>query len=308
MLGKLKLVDLRSIWKNEEYDFSKWLAEQKNLQLLSDEIGIQLVIKDTEVSVGRYSVDLLAIEDGTDKIAIIENQLETTDHNHLGKLLTYASGLDATYIIWIVSGIRDEHLNAIEWINENTNDEKNFFLVKIELWQIDDSKPSPKFTVVAKPNDFAKNLRKSNSGELTDTKSKQLEFWSSFKDYITERKIDLKIQKPFPQHWLIYSIGTSYAHCSFIVNTQNKKLFCELYIDENKDLFNWLFERKDQIEKQIGIELDWRELPNKKASRVLLKRDGSIDNKDSYIEYFDWFIEYGIKFKKVFGEYIRNFG
>lgn len=90
MLGNLRLVDLRSIWKNEEYDFSKWLAEQKNLQLLSDEIGIQLVIKDTEVSVGRYSVDLLAIEDGTDKIAIIENQLETTDHNHLGKLLTYA--------------------------------------------------------------------------------------------------------------------------------------------------------------------------------------------------------------------------
>jgi hypothetical protein len=126
-LGKLKRVNLRSVWKNEEYDFSKWLAQDENLQLLNEELGLQLVLKETEASVGRYSVDLLAIDDGTDKIAVIENQLEPTDHDHLGKLITYGAGLGASYLVWVVSDIRDEHLNAIEWINENSNDSLNFF-------------------------------------------------------------------------------------------------------------------------------------------------------------------------------------
>jgi hypothetical protein len=308
MLGKLKLIDLRSVWKNEEYDFSKWMSEQENFQLLCDELGFQLIVKETEASVGRYSVDLLATEDGTDNVAIIENQLEATDHDHLGKLLTYAAGLNASYIIWVASEIRDEHLNAIEWINENTNDNKNFFLVKIEMWQIDNSNPSPKFTVVAKPNDFAKNMKISNSGEITDTKAKQLDFWISLKEYIDNQKNDLKIQKPSPQHWINYSIGTSNAHCSFIINSQTNSLFCELYIDENKELYSWLFERKEEIENKIGKQLDWRELPNKKASRILLGRDGDLNNKEEFEEYFKWFVEYGLRFKKVFGEYIKNFG
>ena len=308
MLGKLKLVDIRSVWKNEEYDFSKWMAKQENLQLLCDELGIQLNIKETEASVGRYSVDLLAIEDGTDNVAIIENQLEYTDHDHLGKLLTYAAGLDATYILWIASEIRDEHLNAIEWINENTNDNKNFFLIKIELWQIDNSNPSPKFTVVAKPNDFTKNIKISNSGTITHTKAKQLDFWILLREYIHKNKIEFKTQKPGPQHWINFSIGTSDAHCAFTINSQTNTLFCELYIDENKELFSWLHERKDEIENEIGQKLDWRELPNKKASRILFGREGSLINKDNYENYFIWFIEIGIKFKKVFSNYIKKYG
>jgi len=240
MLGKLKKIELRSQWKNEEYDFSKWMAKEENLQLLSDEIGVQLLLKETEASVGRYSVDLLAIEDGTDNIAIIENQLEATNHDHLGKLITYSAGLNARYIIWVVADIRDEHLNAIEWINENTNDNLNFFLLKIELWQIDNSNPAPKFILAAKPNDFSKNIKRTNSGEITETKNKQLEFWLNLKDYVIKNKIDIKLQKPYPQHWTNFSIGTSYGKCGFILNTQSNMIWCELYIDENKDLFNWL--------------------------------------------------------------------
>ena len=118
---------LRDVWKNEEFDFSKWMVKEENIKLLNDEIGIQLVPKETEASVGRYSVDILATEDGTNNIAVIENQIEVTDYDHLGKLLTYAAGLNATYIIWVASEIRDEHLSAIEWLNENTTDEVNFF-------------------------------------------------------------------------------------------------------------------------------------------------------------------------------------
>lgn len=307
MLGKLKKVELRTIWKNEEYDFSKWMSEQKNLQLLSDEIGVQLVIKDTEVSVGRYSVDLLATEDGTDNIAVIENQLEITDHDHLGKLLTYAAGLNATYVIWIASDIRDEHLSAIDWLNENTNENVNFFLLKIELWQIDDSKPSPKFTIVAKPNDFSKNIKRTNSGELTETKSNQLEFWVTLQEYIREKQSTVKIQKPQPQHWNDFSLGTSYAHCSYTVNTQDNTIGCELYINDNKDLFRFLFDQKDEIENKIGEKLDWQELENKKASRIKISHEGFLDNKDEYVRYFDWMLDEGQKFKKIFGEYIKKY-
>jgi hypothetical protein len=285
MLGKLKKVDLRSIWANEEYDFSKWLSKSENLQLLNDELGIQLVLKETEATVGRYSVDLLASEDGTDKIAVIENQLESTDHDHLGKLITYGAGLDAHYLIWIVSEIRDEHLNAIEWINENTNENINVFLVKIELWQIDESKPSVKFTTYAKPNDFAINIRKTNSGEITVTRSKQLEFWIALKEYISKNKIDFKIQKPSAQHWTNYSIGTSLAHCALSINSQSNEIICELYIDDNKDLYSWLLEQKSTIEENIGFPLDWRELPNKKASRILIKRGGNLDVNTEYEDY-----------------------
>jgi hypothetical protein len=307
MLGKLKKVNLRSIWNNEEYDFSKWLAKSENLQLLSDEIGIQLVLKETEASVGRYSVDLLANEEGTEKVVVIENQLEITDHDHLGKLITYGAGLDAEYLIWIVSEIRDEHLNAVEWINENTNENVNFFLIKIELWQIDDSNPSPKFTIYAKPNDFAINIRKSNSGEITGTKSKQLEFWTTLNEYIQTNKIDFKIQKPLPQHWTNFPIGSSLAHCAFSINTQSSELVCEVYIDNNKELYNWLYEQKTQIEKEIGFELDWRELPEKKASRILVRTAGNIDDTNEYKKYFEWFISSGMKMKKVFSEVIKRY-
>lgn len=307
MLGKLKKIELRSEWKNEEYDFSQWLARPENLQLLSDEIGIQLVLKETEASVGRYSVDLLAMEDGTDKIAVIENQLESTDHDHLGKIITYAAGLDAYYVIWIVADIRDEHLNAIEWLNENTNEKINFFLVKIELWQIDDSKPSAKFLIFSKPNDFAVNIKRTNSGEIGPTKTKQLEFWIALKEYIQVNKIDFKIQKPSAQHWNNYSIGTSLAHCALSLNTQSNEIVLELYIDDNKDLYNWLYEQKDQIEKEIGYKLDWRELPDKKASRILVKTNGNLDNNSEYTKYFTWFISNGQLFKKVFSNVIKRY-
>lgn len=306
-LGKMKTVKLRSIFENEEYDFSDWLSKTENLQLLNDELGIQLVLKQTEAPVGRFSVDLLAVEDGTDRIAVIENQLEPTDHDHLGKLITYGAGLHAFYLIWIVSEIKDEHLNAIEWINELAEGALNCFLIKLELWRIDDSKPSPKFTVYAKPNDFSTNIKKMSSGEISDTKAKQLEFWLGLKEHLQKAKSELTIQKPSPQHWINFSIGTSDAHGSLSINTVSSELVCELYIGDNKELYNWLLERKSTIESELGMSLDWRALPEKKASRIIAKRTGNINEKGKYAEYFAWFVETGAKFRKVFGTQIKDF-
>ena len=161
-LGKLKKVDLKNEWKHEAYDFSKWLAQQENLDMLSDEIGIGIQLIEREASVGKFNVDILAQEENSERKIIIENQLETTDHGHLGKIITYAAGYDAEIIIWIVKDVRDEHKKAIEWLNEHTDEKPNFFAIKMELWQIGDSPYAPKFQIISKPNDWAKTIKKSS--------------------------------------------------------------------------------------------------------------------------------------------------
>ena len=174
-LSKLKKVDLREEWKHEAADFTSWLAEAENLQLLSEEIGIDISLIQTEASVGKFSVDILAEEDNTGRKVVIENQLETTNHDHLGKLITYASGFDAEIVIWIVKDVRDEHKQAIDWLNEHTDDKINIFAIRMELWQIGDSPCAPKFHVVSQPNDWAKAIKKSTSqSDLSDRRLMQL--------------------------------------------------------------------------------------------------------------------------------------
>ena len=178
-LGKIKYIkDLRSVWHHEARDFSKWLAQDENLEELSAAIGIDIVLEERESSVGSFNVDLYAIEEGTDRRIIIENQLEDTNHDHLGKLITYASGKGAEVIVWIVRRARDEHRQAIEWLNQNTGVNIGLFLVEIELWQIDDSAIAPKFNVVERPNDWAKQMK--NIGKLIVRIQLQLDFCKQF--------------------------------------------------------------------------------------------------------------------------------
>lgn len=162
-LSTLKKVELREEWKNESADFTSWLAQDENLQLLSDEIGIDISLVQTEASVGKFSVDILAEEENTGRKIVIENQLETTNHDHLGKIITYASGFDAEIVIWIVKDVRDEHKQAVDWLNDHTDDKINIFAIRNELWQIGDSPYAPKFQVISKPNDCGSGGRPSVS-------------------------------------------------------------------------------------------------------------------------------------------------
>ena len=156
-LGKLeKIKDLRSIWKNEEYDFTPWLAKEQNIKLLSDELGISIKVLKTEASVGKYSLDILAVNEDTNENIIIENQLEITNHDHLGKVLVYGAGYDAKTIIWIVKDYNEEHKQAIEWLNEHSDENINLFLIKIELFKIGDSDIAPHFEIISQPNDWTR--------------------------------------------------------------------------------------------------------------------------------------------------------
>ncbi|HEV7423721.1 MAG TPA: DUF4268 domain-containing protein [Candidatus Paceibacterota bacterium] len=304
-LGKLKKIELREGWRHEANDFTKWLALEENLKLLSDEIGFDIKLIQTEAKVGSFNVDILAEEETTGHKIIIENQLEVTNHDHLGKIVTYASGYDARIIVWVVKDVREEHRQAIDWLNENTNEEIGFYLLKIELWQIADSPLAPKFEIISKPNDWAKAVKSSvDSAELTDTKIKQLQFWDAFKSYAKQANTTLRFQKSYPQHWTNISIGNSDSHIALTVNSRDEVFTCDIYIPDNKELFQHFFENKDKIEMDLSETLEWMELPNKKASRIRLSYPGNFEDESKWEIYFSWLLAVAEKFKVVFPKYI----
>ena len=264
-LAKLRQVDLRRVWQHEAYGFTKWLANKENLGLLSDEIGIEISLIQTEASVGKFHVDILAEEENTGRKIVIENQLESTNHDHLGKVITYAAGFDAEIIIWIVRDVRDEHKQAIDWLNEHTDERANFFVIRMELWQIGDSPYAPKFQVISQPNDWAKAIKsRSAKTELSETRMMQLAFWTDFRKYGKAQGAKLRFRKPYPQHWYDLSIGSSKAHLALICDTQSNQLRCELYIPDDKELYRNLEEYKAAIESELDYSLEWMlgSLPN----------------------------------------------
>ncbi len=300
--GNLQQVNLRDEWSHEAFDFTQWLVEPDNLQMLSDVIGIEIAPIEAEAKTGRYSVDILAEEENTGNKLVIENQLERTDHNHLGKLVTYASGLDAEYVVWIVKEANEEHRQALEWLNDKTGNDLNFFLLRLELWKIDNSKPAVKFNMVVKPNEWTKTLREqTQSKDLTETKLMQLDFWQQFKNYCNEAGTHLGTRKPYAQHWYDVSIGRSEGHIALTVNTRDQELGCELYIPDDKAWFDELHEQKSDIEHKIGTALDWQRLDDKKASRIKLAKDFNFEDQDRWPDYFEWLKEKAQKFKQVFG-------
>lgn len=304
-LGKLIKIDLRNYWKHEALDFTHWLADPENIELLSDEIGIGIRVTQTEASVGRFNVDILAEEENTGRKIIIENQLEITDHSHLGQLITYAAGLEAEYVIWIVRETRDEHQQAVDWLNEHTDEQLNFFLVVVELWQIADSPPAPKFNVISRPNEWKRSVRiGGQDGILTDTKLKQLEFWQQLKEYVTLNYPKLKLRSPRAQHWFDVSIGRADCHLSFIVDSREDKVRCELYIPDSKTLYHLFLSNKNKIEDELVLSdiLEWQELPGKKASRIRTIKNFRFSDETTWEPAFAWLAETAIKFKKVFSK------
>lgn len=153
--------NLRAVQAHEASDFTPWLSQDDNINILADAVGIDITVDEIESSVGSFNVDISAHETGTDRKIIIENQLEDTDHDHLGKLITYAEGKDADIIIWIVKNAREEHRAAIEWLNNNTDEKIGFFLCEVKLYRIGNSEPAVKFEVIEKPNPWVKEIKKS---------------------------------------------------------------------------------------------------------------------------------------------------
>ncbi len=286
-LSKIEKVDLKKFWKNEK-EFTEWLARKENLLLLGKEIGINIELVQVEASAGDFSVDILAEEENTGRKIIIENQLERTDHDHLGKLLAYASAHNAKFIIWIAKNIRDEHKDAIEWLNSHTDEEVNVFAVKIELWQIAGSPTAPKFDIASEPSSWAKTIKKATrSGELSELALKELEFLNRFIEFCEEQGTNLRLGRPQPSAPAYYQIpiGVSEAWIAIKLNASANKLKAEIYFT-NKDLFYKIKKRKEEIEEDFGKKLEWNEMPELKGSLVGKYFEFDLDSEKKWEEYF----------------------
>lgn len=301
-LARLTKLPLRTIWKHEALDFTQWLALPENLELLAETIGVDLMNAQTEVGVGQFNVDILAEDENGHKV-VIENQLENTDHDHLGKLITYASGLQAEVCVWVVARARQEHEQAINWLNENTTEGANFFLIEVEAWKIADSLPAPRFNIVAKPNDWAKTIKQQGSGgsKMTDLKLQQQAFWEKLREYGEQNgKLVRNWRKALPQHWYNIGIGSTRAKLAAKVNTQDSYVGLELYIYQDTELFYELQAKKSEIESKLGYALDWQELPERKASRVIVTKSGNFQNESEQDELIAWLVSKADEFTKVF--------
>ena len=307
-LGKLeKIKDLRSVWKHEANDFTKWLAKEENLNTLSEEIGIDIELMTTEAKTGSFSTDILAVETNTDNKIIIENQLEATDHDHLGKIITYASGHDAKTIIWIVKESREEHRQAIDWLNEHTDEEINIFLCRIELWRIGDSAIAPKFQIVSSPNNWTKTVKRSLDNKMTSTKMLQYNYWTKIKEEIDTNYDKFNSRKPQAQSWYNIALGSSLAHISLDVNTRTSEIKTQIWISDSKPLFYYLHESKDAIESEMGVELTWERLNGKKASYIQIIRPMNILDESNWNESSKWHLNMASKFYDAFSDRIKKF-
>lgn len=303
-LGRMeKISNLRDIWPHEAKDFSNWLAQDENLDLLGKTLGIDVVLEERESSVGGFSVDLYAMEENTGRKIIIENQLEDTNHDHLGKIITYASGKDAEIIVWIVKHAREEHQQAIAWLNQHTDEKIGFFLLEIELWKINDSLPAPKFNIVERPNDWAKVMKSEES--INDTKMLQLSFWQAFNTYVENVQGNNRIfslRKPSPRSLYDLSVGSGNVHIFFRISVQKKYVGAAIYIHNHKGIYKNFVANRETIENELGVALKW--LENAKHCTILAKLSADVQSSEAeWNKYFDWLYKMAVKLRTIIEKY-----
>ena len=294
-LGRFERVELRDIWETEDRDFTPWLAQEQHIELLSDTIGMELEVEAQEKEVGPFRADILCRNTADDSWVLIENQIEKTDHRHLGQLMTYAAGLQAVTIVWVAAKFTEEHRASLDWLNKITGDGFHFFGLEVELWRIDDSIPAPKFNIVSKPNNWSKSIssaaQRLSEQPMTDTKKMQLQYWRDLADYLGKTSSNLRPQEPRAQHWCNFSIGRSGVKMAALLNTKENRIGIEICMfaeDSSKAFFHLLQNDKDQIEVEVGEPMIWKELPDKIASRIILYRQCDPSNEADRASQHEW--------------------
>ncbi len=308
-LGKLVKVDFSKVWENESA-FDDWLTSEEGMKLLSNTIAIDLEVEEQQKSVGPFSADILCKDTLSNNWVVIENQVGKTNHDHLGKLATYAAGIDAVTIIWIAERFTDEHRATLDWLNEHTDENINLFGLEIELWRVDDSRPAPKFNMVSKPNEWSKTVKTTaGTTELSDTKKLQLEYWTKFRELMEESESFVRCQTPRAQHWTTFSVGRSYFGLVARVNTREHEIGAYFFVyGPNKQAYYNLIEEqyKQQIEAQMKMELDWRPLPEAKESHIETYHKANPMDRDSWQEQHSWLKDTLEKFHRVLAPIVRE--
>lgn len=308
-LGKIKKVPLREIFKNEAQDFTPWL--EQNISQLSEVIGIEIEDVKRENGVGEFNADLIGTEVNSESRVIIENQLEDTDHKHLGQLITYASGIGAKYIVWVAKNIREEHQKALEWLNENATQGFSFFGVEVSAIRINDGPPAVNFELIIEPNTWSREVKQSTQ-QVDDRHKRYLYFFTRLVSEYEKVKPEWGHLTASPAAWLTFGAGKAGFRFTWSFRGNNR-FSTELFIDVgdkevNKTHFAELKELKGEIDEKIP-SLEWEELPDRKGSRIALYYQMPAFVTDLTDEQIDnlmrWCIEKMDIFKKVFPKYIN---
>ncbi len=303
-LVKQKQINPRKMWSNEQYDFTPWLVD--HIEELGEKIGMELEVVGREVSVGPYSADILAKETSTNNYVVIENQLEKTNHDHLGKSITYASALNAKTIVWIATDFTEEHKKAFDWLNDNTNEELAFWAIQLELWQISDDTASMRFNIVCTPSSNVKTIKSKTNSE-SETTQTQLEYWTKFRDKLMATKKFASLHTPRPQYWFDVALGRSGINLSNTCNVQKSVVGIRVYISSKVvDTFLPALEaRKAEINKALGCEPEWNPNPNAKDKTITLSFQTDLTDPEKTEESLEWMVKNTIVFWSVFSKEIK---
>lgn len=304
-LGRLEPLDPRGVWLHEAHDFTPWLLD--NADALASVLGIEVELSAAEHPVGGFALDLIGRDLTNNCVLIIENQLTSTDHGHLGQLVTYAAGTDAGTVVWMATSFRDEHREALDFLNDLGSENVRFFGVEIGVVRIAESQPAPLFKLRAQPNDWHADVAaaaKTTSQQAGRAPLYQA-FWAQFLQRAkTEHPAWTHAQKPQTQNWFSMRCpfkGGPYYAASF---AQGGKLRNELYIDfgdadRNKQLFDSLSAKKELVENTYGGPLSWEALPERRACRIAVYGHGDVSNGDQFDQYIDWFFDTGLRLRKA---------
>ncbi len=317
-LGRIQTVDIRAIWRNEATDFTPWLADAENLNLLGEALHLgDLTLQSTERGVGDFSADIVALDEGGTEV-LIENQLEATDHRHLGQVLTYLAGLqrEEASIVWMSTRFREEHRAAIDWLNAHTSSGFDFFGVEIEVIRIGDSPPAPRFNVVAMPNDWAKQARQAarratSDAPQTETESLYQEYWLALRDVYAASGDRGRFPKAWARMYLPMKIGRSGFQLAPVLLRTEKQIRLELYMHQKnmppKQAYMGMVAQQQEIESAYGGRLYWQELPASRASRIAIYlRNADITDRSDWPRQHHWIIDQLSRFRTIFTERVKT--
>ena len=307
-----RVKDIRSIWPNEADNFTPWLAD--NLSALGKALVLDLDLEDVvkEAPVGTFKLDIRTRVVGSGRPVVIENQLGSTDHSHLGQLLTYAAGFDANVIVWIAEEFKDEHREALDLLNRRTDEESEFFGVVVEVWKIDDSRPAPYFRVVSAPNDWRKqSIGRRRQANVSEKGEQYRQFWQPLLERLN-REDGWNVRTDNTASWFTAGSGIAEVWRNMSFYVRNREAAVELSLqtpnkDWNKSFFDLLKESRGEIEAELGTDLMWERLDDNKTSRVGIRRRGSMDAPPQELdEIRSWMFDNVVRFKQIFPPYLRE--
>lgn len=304
--------EVREYWEHEAHEFTPWLAADiKSVRTshLEDVLGLEMEVIEVEKRVGRYSVDILArtVIDG--RRVVIENQLTPSDHDHLGKAIAYAAGVNAEIIVWIAPRFYDEHRDAVQWLNNSSREGVDMFALRLEVWKIGESDPAMKLDPVEKPSEWKEKARRAAT-DLSESEERREEFWTRFRNRIEEEQTPLRPRKPLPRLHYSNPIGKAGYHLYFAFDVTARERHLGLVIEDDEDAYFALESQQEQIEAEIGQPLLWIEPSEtqggKMRSQIQLRADGSLEDRTDWEKHIDWFLEYGERFHEVFSERVQR--